>query len=360
MSSRGHPSAGTFRGTKRGWAHGVGALGSASDTIRIMSSSSRLIRPRSVFFDTNHLIAMTKIRMGKPLQPQGQAGAGERLDAYRRMVKGIGSGAIQPVIAFEQPYEWGAGAEEIAEVLDQSSLCREVVTHSAAFTLEALAEVVRLFARRRQYIPSPIRLIRDNDETFAFFHSRVPMFRNMYERSGMGAILPSEKVGSVDARPYASVRDMVRTVRDAMKFQLQSDAVSRSIFEWAFHSAKVDKARERNSARECVIERLQSTEPFIACVLSLGLQNHLPEFWRQFDLERCPSLSLWSQMWWRYVSGKTTPKPGDEKDVTYLPAYCYADFSLTEKQMYSFIKDVHILQRRVFAEPGDLAAALDL
>jgi len=327
---------------------------------------AKLVIPRRVFIDTGHLICLSKVQRGDASGMQTRSP--QVIDAYRRTLNGIKSGAIQPVIGFEQVFEWCPGGDpsgglEIAAVLDLAPTCYEAAYHLTAIMVEVVGEAARILNLPTIRPPSPIHAITQTDSALVFVRDNTPTLRRDWESSEAAKISARwEQRGiKLGDRAFRSVRNMVEVSAQVGMLMSSGDHAVRDWFQAGFWDTKHRMAAERGDPRGSAIERLQRSEPLSNLLLGIGAGDGLERLWSELDMARCPTLDLWAKLWWRYVGGKVQPDHGDVADITFLPAYCYTDLALTEKQMRHFICAADArYERRVFASPQELLGSMGL
>jgi hypothetical protein len=319
-----------------------------------------------VFIDTGHLVCLSKVQRGK--QAELSTRPPEVIAAYRTILEGIRLGVILPVIGFEQPYEWCpegrvGGGREIASVLDLGPPCFEAADHVMAVLMETAREAVRILDPARAAPPAPIRRINEPDLCNVFLRENAPQIREHWRHSGLEALyLWCVKLRiDVGVRAFSSARKLVECSAQVAAAQIEGDRQSASTFRMGFWQTKDTIRDEETDPRAALLKRLLRTDLAITLLRGMFVGADLGMVWAGLDLARCPTLDLWTRLWWRYVKGRTSPEDSDAKDIAFLPAYCYADLALTERQMRHFIVQADgSYEARVFADPAALVAAIGL
>jgi len=315
---------------------------------------SGLLIPKRVFFDTRDLVYMKNVAGRGP----SSALSTEQRRGYSNLLKAIDDGLIWPVICLHQPVEWlnddGAGeAYAIAQVLDRTDDLYYVLDHVLVFCIEAANEAVRL-APSGVAVPSPIIRIGTENIAIRFLAENVAMMKAHYDALGLA--------GATAA--YADARAIVRSVDDPAQRALGPTAQEQhDLFQSALKRSFDEMPRLRSHPEQTAVEWLLNVPMVRELVAALGVSN-LDEFRAAFDLNNCPALRLWSRFWWRFAKAKEAAQKGIERtdppDITYLAAYVYADYSLAERRMTSFIRQAdNEMATRAFSNPSELLAELE-
>lgn len=313
--------------------------------IRSMGSH-RLLRPRRIFFDTGHLVEMSRLQQTGAASPTLSTAS---VEAYRVLRRSFALGLIHPVIGFSQPFEWisndVANGRQIAQVLDSAQSCFEVVDHSYVFILEAFAEAVRVGSGAPVHIPPILHNIRAEDAVCRFIGDRLGWQR-----------LPGDGV-----RKFQNVRAMVDVCAEAKRLGSPPDDVDVWWFTAGFDETRSRINYEKTHARAATIERLRRLEILAALLATIHPNVEPDHLWSNIDFARCPCLSLWSGFWWRMVNNQSKADRTDPVDVSLLPVYCYSDLALTERRMCHHVVEAdRAMESRVFAKPEQLVEALGL
>lgn len=97
-------------------------------------------------------------------------------------------------------------------------------------------------------------------------------------------------------------------------------------------TTQADIAFEKAKPREAVIRRLARSDAVTGLLDGLGLGHSSQHILQNLDLDRCPALSLWASLWRKYAADRNRKiQETDRADISYLPAYAYADYALTER-----------------------------
>lgn len=345
-----------------------GPIGSQADVITsglgLRIESIMLVLPPTVLFDTNHLIEMTKIRRGDVKHLSRQPAA--RVDAYRRLLLALQNGEIQPVIGFEQVYEWiqdgpGPGLE-IADVLSRASVCYEAPEYLMAIAVEVARQAASIFPSESitAIPPEPLpKRLTDPDPVLAYIRDHAPAIRARWE----SLVALGERFGlhrAIGDRSFRDPRNMVEIAVKVRAEQVDQDRSASLAFELGFEKSMSQKDREKSNPRDCTIQRLRQCEPIIDLLHGLGLTGgQVDELWIELDLDKCPTLQLFTEVWWRLLAREVSLQPSHQVDITLLSGYCYCNYALVEKEMKGLVvsADKRYL-KTVFSAPEDLIDAL--
>jgi len=308
---------------------------------------SKLVTPKRVFFDTNHLIEMSNVLLG-----ESRVNA-RRVAAYDRLLSGLCSGEIAPVIAFRQPIEWHSGgaaaAHQIAAVLDRAPVRYLVGDHLLVYMLEALREALRLYGVSASNLPEVLYDITARNEFNHFFGEQL--LRDKGQWLGQQA--------RIDAK-WRSVRHIVDEQVNVAVLQRTDIEVERfAMYEVGLSQTQDGPVRRGIGPRDDVIGRLRRTEPFLALLRQFDIDPENESVWRGFELSNCPALRLGSALWLRHASHQKGRKadPNDADDVSFVPAYVYSDFALVEKSMRHLVHSSdQNLEKCVFSDAVHLIA----
>lgn len=312
-----------------------------------------LLVPHRVFIDTGHLIELTKVHQDRTAYLSAQSVI--RTDAYQRILNGLREGLIVPLIGTRQPFEWCTDGNtesglEIAAVLDLAPACYLIADHVIVYMIEALAEAVRILKPEATSLPAVFHRVTERDEVTHFVLENMPGGKEKWNAEGFA---------SVDHK-YRSVRNLVQvaaTVNQQRGNLIAQDREDK--FRLAFRQSRREVDQERESPRDALMQRLRRIDAVSELAVALGLPNNLDEVWDTLNINNCPALSLWSKLWWRYVGGKDRPVENDSDDVSFLPAYAYSEFALTERQMKHFVCSAdRSCESTVFSNPQDLTNSL--
>ena len=300
-----------------------------------------IVLPKRVFIDSGHLIELS-----------GPTSSDDsRCVAYGRLKQLIRDGAVLPVVGFGQPFEWVRNSaregHEIAAVLDSAVACFECIDLTDAFVLEVLAEAVRTVHALLPPLPPALKPLLGPDtliEFYAQFDQKLAALAGWFP--------------GLRPRRFASVHSLVDTVAKAARHDPSRVSEMRNL-SMAFEQTRESMKLERHQARRAIMERIRRNDQLPVILGQLTPPVALEAILRHLDLARCPTLSLWSTFWWRMVSNQRKPDQNDPTDLAMLPAYVYADLSLTERRMCSHVRAADPrLTQTVFSTPEDLVACI--
>lgn len=322
-----------------------------------MSRSSvieAVYRPRRVFFDTNHLIDLVKVK-------RREVGARERVGeekwaAHEAIIRAIENGAVVPVISISQVWEWcrppgiAANGLEIATLLDTAPSCYVIEDLYSCFLLEIAREAMRLSGRAAE-VPLPARDVGQPSNLMPWLIQHVASIREDWLSQTLLIPIPEDDrtcVGIVKS-VCASIEEEGSVTRG------EEHEVIRRAFELDRDTAR--KVKERAWATAC--ERMTWIPQTEELIRSIGYPKSVEQLMKEVEPKRCPALALWARFWPRYVLGSNRVDPGGPTDISWLPGCVYSGYALVENRMRGLVHQASPeLGTRVFSSPVSLIAEL--
>ncbi|HRW54745.1 MAG TPA: hypothetical protein P5081_17895 [Phycisphaerae bacterium] len=303
-----------------------------------------------VFFDTNHLINMTKVRGGGGLPSYTK----EQIGAYARIIELICEGEITPLTSFIQPYEWfsletSQGAYQIASLLDSSVGKVEIGPMATVFNTEVLREIMRLDANLSWALPDIVYSFRDTPPWVEAYVEISPLMKKQWRETGLIGFDPKSE----------SMKDRVSSIDKSIEQEGTIPQMVVQLYENAFYLSKDDDPSAFPRTPADWLRKLIGSVPVSDVLAANSVNLSVDELVDAIELARCKSFGLWARFWGNYCRGKQRTNKNDHFDNLFFPAHVYADYSLTERQYRHFLSQTDTgMSATVFTDPMGLADAL--
>ncbi len=317
-----------------------------------------IARPPKFYFDTNHLINIAKVRMGKEL-PVGQSEDDyERIDDFIKSCCGI---IFNPYAALE----WVEGnatkdsASDIAAVIDSAQVKYMIEADYLVFTQEILA----LCHKQGQdlNVPGLPSVLQDISDDRTFRSVLGILVRDVPDYLDKDKLEQIQRKGELPIMvPTFSAGDWTRETfnwkeKNREIYQERIDGFISSLSEDI--TRKDEYFRDRKSYRRDWIKRFLKIDRIL---MTLNPGCDVDAILQKIDIQDCPAIALYWTVREKRMKSGLPPNENDVDDYMYIPIIPYADIVLAERQLRGFVLQAdRNLESKVFSNVGDALSALE-
>lgn len=315
-------------------------------------------RPPNIYFDTNHLINIAKVRKGQTPQPSETEENYRHIDEYLKSCCAL---VFNPYAALEwvERNATVESASEVAAVVDSAKLKYVLEADYLVYTREVLDQC---FEQNHDLkvpnLPLVLQNISDNStflSSLGVLATQVPDYleesqRKRFQQNGQ---IPVEV-------PIFSVREWVTETlawkeKNPETYQERIDGFRASLSEDI--ARKDEYFHDRERYRRAWIKRLLKVDKILKA-FNPGID--VDAILEKMDIEECPAVTLYWTVREKRMRSGLPPNDNDVDDYMYIPVIPYADIVLIEKQLRGFVLQADkSLGSKVFSKVSDALNALE-
>lgn len=312
--------------------------------------------PPKAYIDTNHLVNISRLRLGDSMSPAQR-------DAYRALDQALRQGRVGLIYSMPAALEWVEGnatrdsAKRIAAVVDSAQVRYFFEGDHFVFLHELLKEVARI--EPALIVPSvPIlQAVQDGDAITTALGT-------------LAASCPSWVDPSYLPQNLTDATQVPRDIPYLSASQLVDEAIR-------YQSKHTDRCQERIDGYEAALTHdctarssgMISPSDFVAWAkrfLRIDRIIHaadrtvdVDDLLSKIDLAHCPGTKLWWDARVKRIRAGHPPRSNDVDDWIFLPLVPHCDVVLTDgAHRECIVQGDRSLKQRVFADPREAVSAL--